>query len=123
MLPVYSTNDQLRQNGRLITQNTDCNLINQMHPQYTHAGIRKTGLPPNLTPIPISKHNSVLVMRTGSHNVTDHQLPNNSHIPHAWTMQGQPIYKAPDQPRITHMSAVPGSQPFLHHPSLKYATQ
>jgi hypothetical protein len=45
------------------------------------------------------------VMRTGSHNVTGHQLPNNFHIPHAWTMQGQPIYKAPDQPRITHMSA------------------
>lgn len=64
-VPVYSTNDQLRQNGRLITQNTDCNLINQMHPQYTHAGIRKAGLPPNLTPIPISKHNSVLVRRTG----------------------------------------------------------
>ena len=33
-VPVYSTNDQLRQNGRLITQNTDCNLINQMYPQY-----------------------------------------------------------------------------------------
>jgi len=109
----------------LITQNTDCNLINQLHPQYTHASIRKTGLhvPPNLTPTPASVHNSMPVTRTGSHKATVHQLPNNSHIPHVWTVQGQPIYKAPDQPIITHMSAGPGSQPFLHHPSLKYAAQ
>ena len=32
-------------------------------------------------------------------------------------MQGEPIYKAPDQPRITHMSAVPGSRPFYTIPA------